>query len=137
MPAAAPKLRLAIVGTGDVAYRHYLPALRDLAEQVAITAFMDPRPGAAERAATSVAGWSPGAATYTDLDAMLADGLVDAAIDLAPAPQHGPINAAILDAGLHLYAEKPLASSVAEADQLITMAAIRGVRFLCAPGVAV
>lgn len=27
MPAADRKIRLAILGTGDVAYRHYLPAL--------------------------------------------------------------------------------------------------------------
>ena len=40
MPAADSKLRLAIVGTGDVAYRHYLPALTDLAGRVAITAFV-------------------------------------------------------------------------------------------------
>jgi len=137
MPAADPKLRLAIVGAGDVAYRHYLPALEGVASQVAITAFVDPRPGAAGRAAASVAGWSPGAAAYTDLDAMLGDGVADAAIDLAPAPQHGPINVAILGAGLHLYSEKPPAGSVAEVDSLITAAAERGVRFLCAPGVAV
>ena len=61
MPATDPKTRLAIVGTGDVAYRHYFPALESRAEQVAITAFVDPRPGAAERAVASVAGWSPGA----------------------------------------------------------------------------
>ena len=137
MPAAEPKLRLAIVGTGDVAYRHYLPALEPLAEQVAITAFVDPRPGAAERAAASVVAWSPGAASYTDLDAMLTDGVAEAAIDLAPAPRHGSVNAAILEAGLHLYSEKPPAASVAEADRLIATAAERGVRFLCAPGVAV
>jgi predicted dehydrogenase len=137
MPAADSKLRLAIVGTGDVAYRHYLPALADLAEGVAITAFMDPRPGAADRAAASVDAWSPGAATYTDIDSMLADGVAEAAIDLAPAPQHGPVNSAILEAGLHLYSEKPLAASVAEADRLIATATERGVRFLCAPGVAV
>ena len=137
MPAAEPKLRLAIVGTGDVAYRHYLPALEGLADQVAITAFVDPRPGAAERAATTVLAWAPAAATYTDLDAMLGDGVAEAAINLAPAPQHGRVNAAILEAGLHLYSEKPLAGSVAEADQLIAKAAERGVRFLCAPGVAV
>lgn len=138
MPAAADsKLRLAIVGTGDVAYRHYLPALEDLADQVAIAAFVDPRPGAAERAAAVVAPWSPRAASYTDLEAMLADGVAEAAFDLAPAPQHGPVNAAVLEAGLHLYSEKPLAGSVAEADRLIATAAERGVRFLCAPGVAV
>ena len=137
MPAADSKLRLAIVGAGDVAYRHYLPALEELADQVAITAFVDPRAGAAELAAASVAAWSPRAAAYTDLGAMLADGVAEAAIDLAPAPQHGPVNAAVLEAGLHLYSEKPLAASVAEADRLIATAAERGVRFLCAPGVAV
>ena len=137
MPAADHKIRLAIVGTGDVAYRHYLPALADLADQVAITAFVDPRPGAAERAAASVVGWSPEAGAYLELDAMLADGVADAAIDLAPAPRHGPVNAALLDAGLHLYTEKPLAGSVAEADRLIAIAAEHRVRFLCAPGVAV
>ena len=137
MPPAEPKLRLAIVGTGDVAYRHYLPALADLAGDVAITAFVDPRSGAAEGAAASVAGWSPGATPYTDLDVMLADGVAEAAIDLAPAPRHGAINAAILEAGLHLYSEKPLAGTVAEADALIATAAGRGVSFLCAPGVAV
>ena len=68
---------------------------------------------------------------------MLADGVADAAIDLTPAPRHGPINQAILDAGLHLYAEKPLAGTVADADRLIATAAERGVLFLCAPGVAV
>ncbi len=137
MPAADRKIRLAIVGTGDVAYRHYLPTLEALADQVAITAFVDPKPGAADGAAARVAGWSPGAVAYLDLDAMLADGVADAAIDLAPAPRHGPINQAILDGGLHLYAEKPLAGTVADADRLIAIAAERGVRFLCAPGIAV
>lgn len=116
MPAADGKIRLAIVGTGDVAYRHYLPTLESLADHVAVTAFVDPAPGAAERAVAYVSGWSPGAAAYLDLDAMLADGGAQAAIDLAPATHHGPINQAILSAGLHLYAEKPLAGSVAEAD---------------------
>ena len=137
MPATDPKTRLAIVGTGDVAYRHYFPALESRAGQVAITAFVDPRPGAAERAVASVAGWSPDAKAYRELDAMLADGVADAAIDLTPAPRHGPINQAILDAGLHLYAEKPLAGTVADADRLIATAAERRVLFLCAPGTAV
>lgn len=136
MPAA-DKIRVAVVGTGDVAYRHYLPALAALADAVTITAFVDPRPGAAEKAVSTVAGWSPGARPYLDIDAMLADGVADAAIDLVPAPGHGAVNQAILDAGLHLYSEKPLAATIADADRLIETAADQGVRFLCAPGVAV
>ena len=138
MPAADPKIRLAIVGTGDVAYRHYLPALESLADQVADHGVRGPAtraPPSRLRRASPAGRRAPRA--YLDLDAMLADGVADAAIDLTPAPRHGPVNQAILDAGLHLYSEKPLAGSVAEADRLIATAAERGVRFLCAPGVAV
>ena len=53
-----------------------------------------------------------------------------------PAPRHGAVNQAILDAGLHLYSEKPLASSVLEADRLIATASDRDLLFLCAPGSA-
>ena len=137
MPAADRKTRLAIVGTGDVAYRHYLPALEALADRVAITAFVDPRPGAAERAAASVAAWSPGAAPYADLEAMLADGVADAAIDLAPAPHHGPINAG--DPGRR---PAPLCREAAGGHGRGRGSPDRdsrraGSHFLCAPGVAV
>ena len=130
------KQRLAIVGCGDVLYRHYLPALAALGDRVAVRALVDPRPNAAAAAAESIRAWSPGAATFTDLDEMLRAADVDAAIDLTPAPQHGGVNQAILDAGLHLYSEKPLAGSVADADRLIATAAEREVLFLCAPGSA-
>ena len=130
------KLRIVVVGCGDVLYRHYLPALEALGDVVAITALVDPRPGAADAAAVAVAGWSPGASAFTDLEDMLRSGLAEAAIDLTPAPRHGVVNQAILDAGLHLYSEKPVASSVAEADRLIDTAARHGSVFLCAPGSA-
>ena len=74
------------------------------------------------QAATSVAGWSPDARSYTDIEALVAGPPLDAAIDLSPAPAHAALNQRLLDAGLHLYAEKPLASAVAEADQLIQTA---------------
>jgi predicted dehydrogenase len=130
-------IRLAIVGCGDVLYRHYLPALQPLAAAVLVAAFVDARPGAAERAVAAVADWSPGARAYLDVGSLLSDGGVDAAIDLVPAPGHGAMNQRLLDAGLHLYSEKPPASSVAEADRLIATARANGLTFLCAPGVAV
>jgi predicted dehydrogenase len=130
-------IRLAIIGCGDVLYRHYLPALQAIDPAVRVAAFVDARPGAAERAVATVAEWSPDARAYLDLDGMLADGGVDAAIDLVPAPGHGAVNQRLLDAGLHLYSEKPPASSVPEADRLIATARANGLTFLCAPGVAV
>ena len=133
---ASDRLRIGIVGCGDVAYRHYLPALEELAADVRVTALVDPRSGVAERAASSIASWSPEARAHQSVDGMLQGGHVEAVIDLVPAPHHGEVNAAILDAGVHLYSEKPLAGSVADADRLIDTARARGLTFLCAPGVA-
>jgi predicted dehydrogenase len=131
------RTRIAIIGCGDVAYRHYLPTLEALGDEVVIAALVDPRPGAAERAVASVAAWSPGARAFLGVEEMLAAGDVDAAIDLTPAPLHGGVNLACLEAGLDLYSEKPLAGSLEEADRLIAAAAERGRLFLCAPGEAV
>ena len=133
---ASDPLRIGIVGCGDVASRHYLPALAELAPGVRVAAVMDARLDAAQRAAAAIERWSPGVPVFDDLEAMLAGGGLDAVIDLAPAPRHGALNQAILDAGVSLYSEKPIASTVAEADRLIATAAERGVAFLCAPGVA-
>ena len=124
------------MGCGDVAARHYLPALADMAGDVRVAALMDVRLDAARRASESILGWSPDAAVFDDLDAMLRAGGLDAVIDLAPAPRHASVNQAILDAGLHLYSEKPIAGTLAEAARLIATAGDRGVVFLCAPGVA-
>ena len=91
-PRCVDRPRLAIIGCGDVAYRHYLPAFAELAGEVQVTAFVDPRDAAAQRAADAVADWSPGARAFTDLEAMLEAGVADAAIDLTPAPRHGAVN---------------------------------------------
>ena len=131
------RTRIAIIGCGDVAYRHYLPALADLAEQVEIRALVDQRPEAAERAAAFVVGWSPAAVAQRDVPSMVAAGNVDAAINLTPAPQHAEVSHACLAAGLHVYSEKPIAGTLAEADGLIATARERGLLLLCAPGVAV
>jgi len=129
-------IRLLVAGCGDVFARHYLPALEALADRVQIGALVDPRPGAADAAVRTVAGWSPGALAATNLEAALARADLDAAVNLTPAPMHGPVNQTVLDSGLHLYSEKPLAGSVAEANRLIETASERGVQFLCAPGSA-
>jgi predicted dehydrogenase len=135
-PMATDRIRVGIVGCGDVAHRHYLPALAEMAAHVRVAAVTDPRENVARETARSIAGWSPDARVYGDLSAMLADGGLDAVIDIAPAPKHGAVNQAVLDAGLDLYSEKPLASTIADADRLIATAEAAAARFLCAPGVA-
>ena len=131
------RIRVGIVGCGDVAHRHYLPALASTADRVTVAAVADPREEAGEAVAAAVADWSPGTRVYRDLDEMLRSTNLDAVFNLTPAPRHGPVNRAILEAGLACYSEKPLAASVAEADELIELAARRAALFLCAPGSAV
>ena len=121
---------------GDVAHRHYLPALRSLADRVQVAAFVDPRPDVVERAAQSVADWSPGAVACEDVEALARLDGIDAAINLTPAPSHGEVNEQILKAGLHVYSEKPLASDLSVATELIATAHRRDLLLLCAPGTA-
>jgi predicted dehydrogenase len=137
MQAAGERLRIGIIGCGDVAHRHYLPGLASMADEIEITALADPRAGAPEALAAAVAAWSPNARGYADAAEMLAREQLDGVFDLTPAPLHGRVNRAILEAGVACYSEKPIAASVAEATELIELAARRGVPFLCATGTAV
>jgi predicted dehydrogenase len=133
---AKPKLRIGIVGCGDVARRYYLPPLAGLAGRLEIVGCSDPRLAAAQGVADAVRAWSPTAAAFDHLDDLLAQARPDAVFDLTPAPAHGQVNRQILEAGLHLFSEKPIATTVAEADGLIELARSRGLTFLCAPAPA-
>jgi predicted dehydrogenase len=127
---------LGIIGCGDVALRTYAPGLRSLARRATATAVFDPDP--ARAAALAVALEAHGLAAprvHTSLDALLADPDVTAVLDLAPAPFHHEINVAALEAGKHVFSEKPLAGTVAEAEAATALARARGLHLLVAPAV--
>ena len=132
----ADRLRIGIVGCGDVAHRHYLPGLESRSDAVLIAAVADSSAERAEGVASAVANWSPGTATYRSAEEMLGAESLDGVINLTPAPLHGAVNRAILEAGVACLSEKPIASSLAEADALIDLAAGADVVFLVAPGSA-
>ena len=131
------RIRIAIVGCGDALHRHYLPPLEGMADRVAIAGFSDARLDAARHAADVVRAWSPDAAAFDDLATMLTTVRPDAVFNLTPAPLHAAVNAECLAAGAHVYSEKPLATSIAEADGLIAEARKLGRLLLCAPASAV
>jgi len=130
------RLRVGIVGCGDVAHRHYLPGIASRADRVAVAAVADPNPAAARGVAAALADWSPGATTYRSAAEMLAGETLDAVFNLTPAPLHGAVNREILETGAACFSEKPLASTLAEADALIDLAAASEMLFLVAPGSA-
>jgi len=65
--------------------------------------------------------------------AMLADPEIDAVLNLTPIGAHYETGKAILEAGKHLYSEKPIAATVAQASELLEIAARKGLRIGCAP----
>ena len=65
--------------------------------------------------------------TYTDYRAMIADGVVDAVNDFTTLDLHHQVAEAAFQAGLHLMTQKPLAISVAAAQQMIRQARAAGV----------
>lgn len=129
------KAKLGIIGCGDVAARCYVPALADMAPSVELVGCCDARTTLADALVASVASWSPRAQSYPHHDEMLADAELDGVLILTPAPSHGELVAAALNSRRHVFAEKPIATSVGEAQALIRTAEDAGLLLLSAPAV--
>ena len=93
---------------------------RNLNELGHLAAIVDADAGAAEAAAT---GYGVKAAS---LDAVLGDPAIDAVSLASPAELHFAQARAALEAGKHVFVEKPLALDVGEAEQLCELAETRG-----------
>lgn len=124
-------VNLGVIGCGHVALYQYLPALKPLAGKATVVACGDPQRERAEQAAALF----PGARAYTEYRDLLGHAGLDGILNLTPVPFHREITAAALDAGLHVYSEKPLADTVADAQGLIARAKERDRLLLCAPAV--
>jgi predicted dehydrogenase len=72
----------------------------------------------------------PSVATTTDYRAIIDDPEIDIVAVATPVGTHHRLAAEAIDAGKHVFVEKPLAASVAEAEDLIQRAASRGVRLM-------
>ena len=68
-----------------------------------------------------------------EFDAMLADPAIDIVVNLTPIGAHFDTGKAILEAGKHLYSEKPIAATVAQGRELLQIAARDGLWIGCAP----
>jgi predicted dehydrogenase len=68
-----------------------------------------------------------------DVDELITSPDVDLVLNLTPPKAHAPLVRAALEAGKHVYTEKPLAATVAEARSLVAEANERGLRLGCAP----
>jgi predicted dehydrogenase len=73
----------------------------------------------------------PGARATTRIERVLADPAVDAVVIATPVDTHYNLAARVLEAGKHVFVEKPLAPSSELADELARIAAERGRILMC------
>lgn len=116
---AGVKTRVAIVGAGYVANFH-LEALKEMPD-VEVVAVCDP---ALDRARAAARTWGVGPAVGS-LDE-LAEMRIDVAHVLTPPDLHVPVARKLLELGIGLFVEKPLALTRSEARELQTLADARG-----------
>ena len=115
-------IRTAIIGTGFMGRVHLEAARRT--EFVEVAAIAGRNTDAARRLG---AGFSVPkiASDYRDL---LRDSTIDAVHICTPNAEHFPMAKAALQAGKHVLCEKPLATSVEEAEELVSLATKQGLR---------
>jgi len=130
-------IRVGVVGCGHVAQESYLPGLATVGgERAPVVAVFDTMQGRVDDALAKL----PDAAGYTTYEAFLghAGGSgIDLVFNLTPAPLHREITAKALEAGCHVYSEKPIASTVEEATELAAIAERQRKTLFCAPSTLV
>lgn len=136
--AVPSPVRIAVVGCGDVVFRRYLPTLKAEigAGRARIVACCDPRIENARRLAAACQAPDGRPELHERLDGILERASeIDAVLNLTPPLRHYDISSAALGHGLHVLSEKPLASSTAEARDLIQLSHQKERELLCAPAV--
>jgi virulence factor len=121
MGAAVERIRVGLVGGGAIARFAHLPALSEHAG-VTIAGVVT---GPPEEGEALIGRW-PIEAAYRSAPEMIERGRLDALFVLTPKHLHVPFVELGLRHGLHVFCEKPLATSVDEARRLAEMAAEKG-----------
>ncbi len=67
------------------------------------------------------------------VEELLADPDIEIVIDLTSPQVHAEVNRKVLQAGKHVYTEKPFALTAADADEVLDLAQAKGLRVGCAP----
>ncbi|MFE4539346.1 Gfo/Idh/MocA family protein [Streptomyces scopuliridis] len=114
--------RVGILGAGNI-FGRYVEGMRTL-PCLDVVRVADVDPGRAKQAAQEY-----GIPAWGDGDDLLADDGVDIVVNITPPRFHATTVIAALDAGKHVYVEKPLAATVEEARKVLD-AAERGTALL-------
>lgn len=120
LPTGNREVRVGLAGLGSMGRNH----LRVISsrEGVTLAAVADPFAEALEAAVAQT-----GAAGYAEPMAMIAEAKLDAVVIAAPTTMHLPLALAAIERGIAVLVEKPLASTVDEALQIVGASRATGV----------
>lgn len=110
--------RIGVVGAGVISHA-YLSTI-DRSTELELAAICSKTHVSAEKQAARYGGKA------MRLAEMLADPEIDIVVNLAPPSLHHEIGRLVLEAGKHLYSEKPFATSLDEARELLALAQDKG-----------
>jgi predicted dehydrogenase len=119
-------LRVGLVGAGFIS-RMYFDTLLRIKDEVRLTRIADV--DVARAAEAGAAQGVPGGS----VDELLADPEVDLVLNLTIPAAHAEVATRSLEAGKHVYGEKPLTVTVAQARAVLDLALDRGLWVGCAP----
>ena len=128
---AAP-VRLGIVGVGALTLRALLPHLtqEDVRSALVVRALCDP---VAARGAAAASQYGIARCVQT-IEELVADDEIDAVTIASPIGLHAEHVRIALSAGKHVHVNKTMSTTVAEATELIELAAANGLRLVASPG---
>ncbi len=125
--AAPRRIRTGVIGCGSVS-NAYLPVLTN-SPFVEVVSVCDIRPERAKRQGERFKV----AHAYPDIEAMLAGEPFEFLVDLTNMQVHEKINGLALEAGKHVWSEKPIANTLAAGRRLLQLATQKNLRLWGAP----
>ena len=122
------KLRYAVVGGGQISQQAFMPGIART-DNSEIVALVTGDPVKADKLASQygLTSWS-----YDQYDELLRSGEIDAVYVATPNFLHLQYTVPALEAGIHVLLEKPMASSVAEAEQILAAQQASGAKLMIA-----
>jgi predicted dehydrogenase len=119
------RIDIGIIGCGNISHSYLKGAARS--ELIRVRSVADLH---METARTKAAEYGVQAVT---MEQLLADPDIQIVVNLTVPIAHAPVSLQVVEAGKHVYSEKPLATRLPEAEPLMLAAAAKGVRVGCAP----
>jgi predicted dehydrogenase len=105
------KVRLGLIGLGNIGQHHASYLTNGKVSRAELVAISDAVPGKLEK--------FKGLKGFTDGEALIRSGLIDAVIIATPHYQHTSLGIAALQQGLHVMVEKPISAHKADGERLI------------------